>query len=138
MTPYVPVPDTNGEEWDRLEPASALDALVEVILHGEYNNIIDGERRTKDGMELRGAALGIFQVLTPEVVCLVQPSLKHAISRISCRRRKYAKPLWRRWSHSPVCLHIRALVTPDDCFLQAPKHPQPPYCTLSRPCPCLR
>ncbi|KAM5537857.1 hypothetical protein V8D89_008499 [Ganoderma adspersum] len=61
VTPYVPVPDTNGEEWDRLEPASALDALVELILHGEYNNIIDGERRTKDGMELRGAALGIFQ-----------------------------------------------------------------------------
>ena len=45
VTPYVPVPDTNGEEWDRLEPASALDALVELILHGEYNNIIDGERR---------------------------------------------------------------------------------------------
>ncbi|KAI0697406.1 p115 like vesicle tethering protein [Cerioporus squamosus] len=61
VTPYMPVPDTNGEEWDRLEPSSALDALVELILHGEYNAIIDGERRTKDGMELRAAALGIFQ-----------------------------------------------------------------------------
>lgn len=60
--PYMPVPDTNGEEWDRLEPASALDALVELILHGEYNGIVDGEKRTKDGMELRGAALGVFQV----------------------------------------------------------------------------
>ncbi|KAI0629475.1 p115 like vesicle tethering protein [Trametes polyzona] len=61
VTPYVPVPDTNGEEWDRLEPASALDALVELVLHGEYNGIIDGERRTKEGMELRGAAVGVFQ-----------------------------------------------------------------------------
>ena len=79
VTPYVPVPDTNGEEWDRLEPASALDALVELILHGEYNNIIDGERRTKDGMELRGAALGIFQV-RPEAL-LVRPDLTPRPSR---------------------------------------------------------
>ncbi|KAI0350605.1 hypothetical protein OH77DRAFT_1430779 [Trametes cingulata] len=61
VTPYVPVPDTNGEEWDRLEPASALDAVVELVLHGEYNGIIDGERRTKEGMELRGAAVAVFQ-----------------------------------------------------------------------------
>ncbi|KAI0645108.1 p115 like vesicle tethering protein [Trametes meyenii] len=61
VTPYVPVPDTNGEEWDRLEPASALDALVELVLHGEYNGIIDGDRRTKEGMELRGAAVAVFQ-----------------------------------------------------------------------------
>ncbi|PSS32164.1 hypothetical protein PHLCEN_2v2072 [Hermanssonia centrifuga] len=60
ITPYMPVPDTNGEEWDRLEPASALDALVELILHGEYNGIHSG-KRTKDGMELRGAALEVFQ-----------------------------------------------------------------------------
>ncbi len=104
MTPYVPVPDTNGEEWDRLEPSSALDALVELTLHGEYNNIIDGDRRTKDGMELRGAALGIFQVLTPDIV-LDETSLKHAIARILCRKRKYPRPSCRRWSHSPVCLH---------------------------------
>ncbi|KAI0664021.1 p115 like vesicle tethering protein [Cubamyces menziesii] len=61
VTPYMPVPDTNGEEWDRLEPASALDALVELVLHGEYNAIIDGDRRTKDGMELRAAAVAVFQ-----------------------------------------------------------------------------
>ncbi|CCM04778.1 uncharacterized protein FIBRA_06969 [Fibroporia radiculosa] len=61
VTPYVPVPDTNGEEWDRLEPSSALDALVELILHGEYNGALGGERRTKDGMELRAAALAVFQ-----------------------------------------------------------------------------
>ncbi|OCH89444.1 hypothetical protein OBBRIDRAFT_794308 [Obba rivulosa] len=61
LTPYIPVPDTNGEEWDWLEPASGLDALVELVLHGEYNGILEGERRTKDGMELRAAAMGVFQ-----------------------------------------------------------------------------
>ena len=61
VTPYIPVPETNGEEWDRLEPASALDALVELVLHGEYNGVL-GARRSRDSMELRGAALGVFQV----------------------------------------------------------------------------
>ncbi|CAL1711647.1 unnamed protein product [Somion occarium] len=60
VTPYMPVPGTNDEEWDRLEPASALDALVELVLHGEYNGLF-GERRAKDGMELRAAALGVIQ-----------------------------------------------------------------------------
>ncbi|OBZ69625.1 hypothetical protein A0H81_10203 [Grifola frondosa] len=46
VTPYVPVPDTNGEK---------------LILHGEYNGMIEGERRSKEGLELRGAALGLFQ-----------------------------------------------------------------------------
>ena len=57
----MPVPETNGEEWDRLEPASALDALVELALHGEYNGL-DSEKRLKEGLELRGAAVGVFEV----------------------------------------------------------------------------
>jgi hypothetical protein len=61
LTPYCPVPDTNGEEWDRLEPASALDALVELALHGEYNGI-DSGKRLKDGLALRAAAVGVFEV----------------------------------------------------------------------------
>lgn len=61
LTPYVPVPETNGEEWDRLEPASALDTLVELALHGEYNGFYS-EKRSREGFELRGAALGVFQV----------------------------------------------------------------------------
>ena len=61
LTPYMPVPETNGEEWDRLEPASALDVLVELVLHGEYNGILS-TKRTRDSMELRSAALGVFQV----------------------------------------------------------------------------
>ncbi|KAI9457538.1 p115 like vesicle tethering protein [Russula earlei] len=28
---------TNGEEWDRLEAATGIDALLELIMHGEYN-----------------------------------------------------------------------------------------------------
>ena len=57
----MPVPETNGEEWDRLEPASALDALVELVLHGEYNGL-DSEKRLKDDLELRGAAVSVFEV----------------------------------------------------------------------------
>ncbi|KAI9573289.1 p115 like vesicle tethering protein [Boletus coccyginus] len=59
LTPYMPVPETNGEEWDRLEPASALDVLVELVLHGEYNGLY-GDKRLKDALELRGAALNVF------------------------------------------------------------------------------
>ncbi|KAI0090824.1 p115 like vesicle tethering protein [Irpex rosettiformis] len=60
VIPYIPVPDTNGEEWDRLESASALDVLVELILNGEYNGL-HGAKRTRDDLELRGAALSVFQ-----------------------------------------------------------------------------
>lgn len=61
MTPYMPVPETRGEEWDRLEPASALDALVELALHGEYNGLYS-DSRTKEGLELRSAAVIVFDV----------------------------------------------------------------------------
>ncbi|KAG1737831.1 p115 like vesicle tethering protein [Suillus paluster] len=59
LTPYMPVPETRGEEWDRLEPASALDVLVELALHGEYNGLYS-DSRTKDGLELRSAAVIVF------------------------------------------------------------------------------
>lgn len=61
VTPYIPVPETNGEEWDRLEPASALDTLVELALHGEYNGL-SGEKRFKDELDLRAAAAVVFEV----------------------------------------------------------------------------
>ncbi|KAF7294067.1 hypothetical protein MKEN_01453100 [Mycena kentingensis (nom. inval.)] len=60
VTPYIPVPETNGEEWDRLEKATALDVLVELALHGEYNGL-DGEKRLKDSLELRIAAVNVFE-----------------------------------------------------------------------------
>lgn len=61
MTPYMPVPESNGEEWDRLEPASALDALVELVLHGEYNGL-NSDKRVKEDLELRTAAVSVFEV----------------------------------------------------------------------------
>jgi hypothetical protein len=61
LTPYVPVPETNGEEWDRLESASALDVLVELTVHGEYNGL-GGGSRTKYSLELRTAAAAVFEV----------------------------------------------------------------------------
>ncbi|KAJ3852008.1 p115 like vesicle tethering protein [Lentinula lateritia] len=60
ITPYMPVPETNGEEWDRLEAASALDVLVELGLNGEYNGM-DSARRSMTGLELRTAAVGVFE-----------------------------------------------------------------------------
>lgn len=57
----MPVPETNGEEWDRMEPSSALDVLVELALHGEYNGL-DSDKRIKEGLELRAAAAGVFEV----------------------------------------------------------------------------
>lgn len=63
----MPVPETNGEEWDRLEPASALDALVELTLHGEYNGL-DGSKRTKEGLELRTSAATVFEVCQSTIV----------------------------------------------------------------------
>ena len=61
ITPYIPVPDTNGEEWDRLESSSAFDVLVELILHAEYNGTIT-PARGQDSLELRAAALRVFCV----------------------------------------------------------------------------
>lgn len=62
MTPYMPVPDTNGEEWDRLEAATGIDALLELIMHGEYNGQ-DAVRRQKESVDLRATAVGVFEVL---------------------------------------------------------------------------
>jgi hypothetical protein len=57
----MPVLDTNGEEWDRLEAATGIDALLELIMHGEYNGQ-DAARRQKDSAELRATAVGVFEV----------------------------------------------------------------------------
>ncbi|KZT27112.1 hypothetical protein NEOLEDRAFT_1131101 [Neolentinus lepideus HHB14362 ss-1] len=60
VTTYIPVPETNGEEWDRLEPTTALDALVELILNGEYSGL-HSTRRDKEALELRATAAGVFE-----------------------------------------------------------------------------
>jgi len=61
LTPYMPVPDTNGEEWDRLEAATGIDALLELIMHGEYNGQ-DAVRRQKARVDLRAVAVTVFEV----------------------------------------------------------------------------
>ncbi|KIY46130.1 hypothetical protein FISHEDRAFT_47744 [Fistulina hepatica ATCC 64428] len=60
LTPYIPVPETNGEEWDRLEPTTALDALVELAIAGEYNGL-NSAHRHRDSLELRSAAVSVFE-----------------------------------------------------------------------------
>ncbi|KAE9390387.1 hypothetical protein BT96DRAFT_980295 [Gymnopus androsaceus JB14] len=62
ITPYMPIPETNGKEWDWLEAASALDALVELALNEEYNGQ-ESARRLMTGLELRTAAVGVFKNL---------------------------------------------------------------------------
>lgn len=61
LTPYMPVPDTNDEEWDRLEAATGIDALLELIMHGEYNGQ-DAVRRQKARVDLRAVAVTVFEV----------------------------------------------------------------------------
>lgn len=56
------MPETNGEEWDRLESASALEVLVELTIHGEYNNVLGDGSRTKHSLELRTVAASVFEV----------------------------------------------------------------------------
>lgn len=61
ITPYMPVPETNGEEWDRLEPTTALDALVEVVVLGEYSGTTV-TATAKEALELRAAGVSVFEV----------------------------------------------------------------------------
>ena len=64
VTPYIPVPESQGAEWDRLEPIVALDALIELVVIGEYGN--SGQPETtplsKDEIVLRTAGASVFQV----------------------------------------------------------------------------
>lgn len=55
------MPETNGEEWDRLESASALDALIELTIHGEYNGLGAGSG-IKHSVEIRTVAAAVFEV----------------------------------------------------------------------------
>lgn len=57
----MPVPDTNGEEWDRLEAATGIDALLELIMNGEYNGL-NAVRRQKASIDLRATSVSVFEV----------------------------------------------------------------------------
>ena len=62
LAPHIPVPETNGEEWDRLDPVRGIDSLVNIILEGEYNGTpgAGAGPLSFSGMELRGASLAAF------------------------------------------------------------------------------
>ena len=69
----MPVPETNGEEWDRLEPIVALDALVELVVVGEYAGLSEGDskQRVKDALLLRTAGASVFEVIYPIIRLLL-------------------------------------------------------------------
>ena len=70
MTPYVPVPETNGEEWDRLESASGLEILIETIIHGEYSGIDEAKKHRKEAFELRSAGITVLEACTVNLLLL--------------------------------------------------------------------
>lgn len=65
MTVYIPVPESNGEEWDRLPEESALSALVGVALEGEYVGVMGqaepGKKET-EALQFRSVAASVFEV----------------------------------------------------------------------------
>ncbi|QRW12917.1 transporter Uso1, related protein [Ceratobasidium sp. AG-Ba] len=79
ITPYLPVPGSGGEEWDRLPEQQALGALVGLALDGEYGGILTGTSQAqeageegeesvsigigKEELELRWAAAAVFDNL---------------------------------------------------------------------------
>lgn len=65
IVPYNPVPDTNDEEWDRLEPCRGIDLLVLTTVDGEYGGIGKILPTDKESMNLRGIALSVFDVSMP-------------------------------------------------------------------------
>ena len=90
VTPYVPVPESNGEEWDRLESASALDVLIELAVHGEYNGL-GGGSRTKYSLDLRTVAAAVFEV-TKNVLVHGSHHIDSNHNRMSFARKKADRP----------------------------------------------
>ena len=65
VTVYIPVPESNGEEWDRLPEESALSALVGIALEGEYAGVMstpEGGRKEAETLQLRAVAASLFEV----------------------------------------------------------------------------
>ncbi|KAF8504874.1 p115 like vesicle tethering protein [Russula emetica] len=100
LTPYMPVPETNGEEWDRLEAATGIDALLELIMHGEYNGQ-DAARRQKESVDLRATAVGVFEHF------LRDDQVKEAIISGMLPQENAVTP-----AHSPVTPLLFGLIIP--------------------------
>lgn len=65
VTVYIPVPESNGEEWDRLPEESALSALVGVALEGEYGGVLGlppSGRKDTESLQFRAVAASVFEV----------------------------------------------------------------------------
>lgn len=65
VTVYVPVPESNGEEWDRLPEESALSALVGIALEGECAGVTgtsEGGRKEAEALQIRAVAANVFEV----------------------------------------------------------------------------
>jgi intracellular protein transport protein USO1 len=60
----MPVPDTRGEEWDRLPQEPALSVLMALALQGEFAGIIPAQTpvAVREALELRAAAVTAFEV----------------------------------------------------------------------------
>ncbi|KAG8967891.1 hypothetical protein FRC05_001856 [Tulasnella sp. 425] len=65
ITCYIPVPETNGEEWDRLPPEPAIGVLVAYALDGDFGMPgsveVVGPVARRGSLELRAAALSTFE-----------------------------------------------------------------------------
>lgn len=67
LTSYQPVPDTNGEEWDRLDPTIAVNVLINNVTEGEYGGVVDSAAgRSRDSLEFRASSLTVFQNYSKE------------------------------------------------------------------------
>ncbi|KAG8862622.1 hypothetical protein FRB96_001181 [Tulasnella sp. 330] len=65
ITCYIPVPETNGEEWDRLAAEPAVGVLVAYALDGDFGMAGAtpepvGPQARREALELRAAALSTF------------------------------------------------------------------------------
>ncbi|KAG9002818.1 hypothetical protein FRB94_003621 [Tulasnella sp. JGI-2019a] len=65
ITCYIPVPETNGEEWDRLAAEPAVGVLVAYALDGDFGipHAVPepvGPQARREALELRAAALTTF------------------------------------------------------------------------------
>lgn len=67
---YIPVPESNGEEWDRLDPCRGIDLLVQTAVDGEYGGLGLAPPTSKESIELRAVALSVFDVSLPPCISL--------------------------------------------------------------------
>jgi hypothetical protein len=64
------VPETDGQEWDRLEARTAFDVLVDIAVNGEYSGVMRGPLDVMS-LGLRGAASAVFEVRLSEISLII-------------------------------------------------------------------